>query len=256
MKKRVGTVSTGKSNVWEMTVSSFKKLLENPILIVPYFLATFFLVIGVILSGLALVAFGIVGLDLSLLPFTGAQFALGLISSLILALLFTFVYLVINAGALGMVKDISQGKKTSLKAMMAYGKKFWLRYLGVSFLVGVILLAPVLIIIFPYFVLTPNVWYYYLFGGLMLLAVLLFALFFSLSLNYLLLEDRGVVNSIKRSFYVAKKNYLDLLLLVVLFAVISGIVGLIPYDPVAGILHFFINIARTIAFMIFAIEKK
>lgn len=184
-----------------------------------------------------------------------------LITAFIAVIAVIFISCFFSAGSLGMAYDIANNKKTSIKSMMDYGKKFWWRYVGVSLLILLIVLG-LLIVILPVALPLMTMDASTIKQNIPLLvlvciiaaAFLLFLFLFILSPYMLIIKNTGAKGAIKNSFVFVRKNLGQTLLLAI---TLLAIVIVIDYIPIIGSLVnlFVIAPVQVIAFMIFVMGK-
>jgi|GEM_PF-2250753 len=255
-----------KRGMLEIFAESFKKLFEQPVIIVPFLFTMLAAALG------AAIFFVIFFLAILAAEKTAASLviAIGIIVGVIVAGALVFVSAFFYAGAFGMAKEILNKKKVSLKTMINYGKKFWLRLVGVYVLVSVIFLV-LFALLFGVFIAgtmanasdmtdpaslfqKSSLLMFFLFFICMLLAAL-FMLLFLLSPFYLVLENLPVIKAIKRGFSVSLHNYLGLFGISVMFFLLNFVIGFVPF--VGGLISMFIiSPAATLAWMLFAIDRR
>ena len=159
-----------------------------------------------------------------------------------IAVLFFLIILVaassyIMSGVIGMVSEIAARGKTQLSTMFRTGGKFWLRFLGATLTIFIIVFVPFLIVLLAAdnFVKDSSVIIQIVVLILLVLAMMLFFIFFALAPYLLVIRDLRVFASIKESFAFVKKNYIDFLLLTLIILVITIPISLIPY--VGGVIN-------------------
>jgi len=250
-----------KKSVWKYFAESFKKLKEQPVLIIP-FLIMFVLIL--IVAAVIMLKVNSLGLTEEIIAgVTDAaslsQIMPSIVSLGITALIAGVLSLIISAyflsGATGMALDIASKKKASLKSMCSYGKKFMLRFFGISVIYFVInaIAGAVIYLISGILISDPVA------GQLVDLAlslgVFLLMTFFALSYSYLIIQNKGVFASIGKSLFIVKNNYLSFLLIWIMFNLLSALVSLIPY---AGVLisSLIIIPAQIIALVLFALDHN
>jgi len=252
-----------KENIFALTKRSALQLWNNPILIAPTLLAILFVGLGAVLALGALLATGfwVSGIEIASPSILWPSMPMIVLASVLLvavvaSIVLAFAYL--QAGFLGMIKETSHGKKTSLKAINHYGQKFWARYIGLNILVGLILLAGMVVLA------STELFFIGLFGqlsagsiitsGILGILFLMFSALFTLPQNYLILEDLKIMASIKKGYNTAKKNYWELVGLLLIFAIISQAVVKAPF--IGGLLSFLFGVVEAIAIMNFAIGRR
>jgi len=159
-----------------------------------------------------------------------------------IAVLFFLVILVsassyIMSGVIGMASEIAVKGKTHLSTMFLTGNKAWLRFLGATLTIFVIVFIPFLIVLLAAdnFVKNSSVLAQIVVLILLVLAMVLFFIFFALAPYLLVMKNLRVFASIKESFTLVKKNYVDFLLLTLIILVITIPISLIPY--VGGVIN-------------------
>ncbi len=260
MKKKVNSKMKYKSNVWEVISESLKLPFNKPIVFVPTLLV----------AAVALVAGGL--LYLGSLIFTYAQgnlassatiwaiLAVELLIGLAIVLAALYSILVLMAGYLALIKDLLQGKKADLRSMWKQGKDLWLRLLGTQLLVALVILTPAILLAAILFllslVITRNIIWISAYAIVAIILLGLFYVLFSLSASYLIIENKGALDAVRKSFRVAKRNYFELFGLLIIFFALSIIVNSAPIEVVASLLSWFVGIAQAIALMRFSLIKN
>jgi len=179
----------------------------------------------------------------------------------IIALIFVSAYF--GGGAVGMAKEIWQGKKISLGTMHRYGKYFLFRYAGalvILSLIGTGILAAIMgLFALPFLLTRQSAWLLLVFPGFVLVFLLL--CFFILTPFYMINENLSIAESIGKSCCVVKRNYVSFLGILFLFFVMQLGVGLLNLVPFAGLVSGFVNLlifvpVQTLAMMLFAIDRS
>lgn len=166
---------------------------------------------------------------LSQISQTDSLLLLFLIGVFFLILMYSYSFLV--SGTVGMAIEIRNNNKASLKTLTKFGSKFWLKFLGITIILITTILISLLALVFitdifvkslPIAIQTISLF------AILSIAILIYV-FLMLSPYLLIVKDIGVFASIKESINLAKKYYLDLLLITLLFIVLEVLMGLIPY---------------------------
>ncbi len=149
----------------------------------------------------------------------------GLIFFLISIILSMFL----EIGVYGMAIE-SFRKKTRIKTMFKAARKYGLTVIGCS-IIKFLIMFGLLILSVLMGVISLGI-------GLLIgiLAMILISVLFSLT-SPAILDNHGAIGAIKKSVHVAKKNYLSILGLIIIFALISIVVSWIPW---IGFLRFLI----------------
>ena len=171
-----------------------------------------------------------------------------IISVLVLELIKAYFY----SGAIVMASDIVKGKKTNLRVMNKAGKRFLWRYFFVKLIISVGIIIWLFIFLLPFILTEKFSLLWILFISVIPLAFIY--VLFLLPEYFVVLDNVGVWDAIKRSIGVVKANYWAMLGLGLLFILMSAVVGFIPW---VGSLLSLIIIApcQTIAFIIFIFER-
>ena len=181
---------------------SFVLLEKEPKLFVPKILVAFLYSIPVIfLPSLAVASFAAPSPEL--------------FGSLMFWFVFSFASLIIDAVVSAMypflVKDFFEKKQISLKAALDSSLKKSSIVVPAALLVEILFVAFVILLSFPFvfFVVTENMLGVAAIVLVALAVIFLLAVFFFLIYPVMSLEKNGVVSSIKRSFFLSRKNFSD-----------------------------------------------
>ena len=171
--------------------------------------------------------------------------ALGLLTFLLVALV---VFPVAEGAAIKMASEEIQNKPSDIKTSLRFATSGLLSMWALGIIVGIIIILGVIALVIP---------------GIIL------AIMFSMALPALLLENSGVVGSLSRSRELVGhrwlKTFATFLVLVIIIAIISAILGLIsapfgpasdfastilgaftaPILPIALTVYYYSNLART-----------
>lgn len=163
----------------------------------------------------------------------------------------------ITSGIVGMASEIAGKGKAGLSVMFSAGSRHWLRFLGVTLIIFIVVFVPLLVALFiaDPLVKDSTQMTKIVVLVLLILAMMLFLVFFAFAPYLLVMKNLRVFAAIKESFAFAKKNYLDSLLLVLILTIVSILINQIPYvgwainilllGPVQALaLIFFINSRR------------
>lgn len=207
----------------------------------------FWQIIGAIII-LGVIVFGII--FISLLPLLGfissgitteissqaiSVFILQNLSSLILYGLVSLIGIIVafiisielSAGLIGVYRDALKGK-ADLKTMFSVAKeKFW-TILGANLLAGLLVTGIFVLTLLPGILLVNISSLSIVLFILGLITAILLSLLFSLVNQAIVVDNEKAVNSIKKSYFVVRKNYLELLGLIIILVVISFVLSLIP----------------------------
>ncbi len=149
--------------------------------------------------------------------------------AIILAIISFAVFVLIQGGAMGVIKDQIKTGKNDLSRFIDHGKKYYLRILLLLLMYLLIGIVAVLVLTLLYgftFLLEGNEVLTALFlMGLVLLSIAV-AVFLLYPLYTIVVEDRSVLESFKKGVKVAKENYLSTLGLFSLLLLISFIISL------------------------------
>ncbi len=163
--------------------------------------------------------------------FSGTDLALIVTVALFFLVILMTVSSFITSGIIGMASEIVNRGKSNLSTFFKSGGKFWLRFLGATLTVLVLVGVPflILLLIADNFVQNSSIVVQTVVVIIMVLLLLAFFVLFTLAPYLLVMRDLRVFASIKESYGIAKRNYLDLILLTLIFMVASIGINLIPY---------------------------
>lgn len=239
-----------KHSVFGMIGLSFQRLFENALIMLPFLfnlIATgIIIVILFLIAGLGL-AFAAVEPDVSTLlsPSFILTATIGFLAIWLIGCYF-------SSGAVGMALDIMKGKKTSLGAMHYYGKRFFFRYWLIGLLIGLAILIWATIFGLP-IILTQETAYVAILILSSIPAIFVFILF-TFAYTLLIVRDLGAWEAVKKSVSLVKRNYWSTFGLVILYFLMMGVVGMIPWiGSIANLI--ILTPSMTIAFVIFVLER-
>ena len=142
-----------------------------------------------------------------------------------LAILILILSIGLGSGIYYLAKE-GRKKKVYMKNFWKGVRKYWLKFVGMRILVGIIFLFASIPIIF--FTLS-KIWI-----GVILYSVFLFLLapLFSLA-PVAIVFNKSVISSIKESIRIGYRNYLFILVILLIYSLLQGVLSLIGY---AGVL--------------------
>ncbi|MDV0444988.1 hypothetical protein MmiAt1_05400 [Methanimicrococcus sp. At1] len=173
-------------------------------------------------------------------------FVLGLVILVVVVLATAFL----RAGLIGMSKEAILSGKTNFSDMMRYGKKYFLKELGLSVLIYLILFIPSILIgiiggaaaVYASVASTSIIF--------MLLMILYFvyliicAFLFYFAEYALIYDDFGIIDSLKRSYHIFTENKSAVVIFVLVMLIVYFVVSLLmwllgiilAFIPMVGIL--------------------
>lgn len=206
----------------------------------------------------------------SSLTLLSTLFSPGGIAVLAFASIFFFIAILVSwvlQGSFVRVIYESLHGKVKWETLWKTAKQKYKTLIGANFLRSLIISIPVAIILLPFFLsmmsittassssalVTLALSAFFLFIGIII--VLLVSLLFLLVDQTVVIDNANALEAVKKSFKIAKNNYIPLLALVVLYALASMLISLIPYigGIIAGI---FITPLMLISYTIFYLEKR
>ena len=226
----------------EITGDAFKALAKNWIILIPgisVFLSLF--------GGIFLVDYLSTIVD---------NFSLLIILWVILVIAMIFAVLYFGLGALGLAKEIAEKRKAKWKHVNQYWKKFWVRYLGVTLIIILVFISIAAVVYLLSLLIRILGGEIAFIAALLILGVIgaLIGLLFMLPPYMLLINNKSIIDAIKQSVKVSKKNYLSLLGVIVIFFVLSLALSFVPY--LGNLFSVIIGATEGIALMMFALERK
>ena len=164
-----------------------------------------------------------------------------------LTIIHFLVYSFFIPGAIGMVKEAYLGREPSPEIMLNYGRKFFLRWIGI-FLVSIIIFLIVCIIyILAVFILsfTPILGLnFMILGTLSFIPILvLMSMILCMAPYSLVISDLGIFEALKRSYLIFKENKPDLFLLIVISSILLEI---LPFLLIIGANSIHLEITKNI----------
>lgn len=191
----------------------------------------------------------------------GLIVAVFLVAVILLILVSSFI----SAGLTGMAKEAVTTGKTSLSDLWAYGKKYFLKMLGLTIILGIIMailgliVGLILLIIFmiPMILFMSLgsmagaigfVLFYLLFLIVFIFAVILISAPFYFASYALVVDDYGIFESISKSWHLFMANKKEVLYFVIVIIFISFAVSLVlqalgfvlAFIPIVGIILLFL----------------
>jgi len=209
-----------KDNLFEILKKSLYDLYRNPAVILPS------LILFVLLTLLSVLSADVNKWLNSNILLTIWLVFFSLLSLLIIAFFFS--------GLIGMSVEVIR-KKSSVFDFFKYSKKFWLK--NFIIIVIIILVYNVIRYLAHNFALlignalnlsvnlAQGVFFLLYFAGLIGIII-----FFTFSSFYLIIENRGILKSIDKSFWLVKKRYIYTLSILILFFLINRILDLSQSD--------------------------
>lgn len=168
-------------------------------------------------------------------------------ASIIASVIFFLVFIFLQGGALGMVKDQLKAGSVSLAQFAAYGKKLYLKILGLLLVYILIAIAVILILSLisaGLLLLGDNVVTRSLVAVIVTLAAIGVITLLIYPIYSIVVEDLGPIGALKKGILVSKDNFLKtlglflvlLLVMLVISLIIGFLVGLItiPLGANAG----------------------
>lgn len=150
--------------------------------------------------------------------------------SLISSLLFLLIFVFLQGGALGLIKDQIKTSSASMAQFTTYGKKFYLRILGMIFLYILIAVGVVLVISLlsaGLLLLGDNIATRSIVATLVTVIAIAVITFLVYPIYSIVVEDIGPIAALKKGVSVAKANFWRTLGLFLILLVISLIISLI-----------------------------
>jgi len=226
---------TYKKNFWQILIAL---ILVNIISLIP---------LGISLLSSPLAFFSFQTFSLANLLISGSILIIGIVLTILLSILFAVSMLAFYEEALK--------KKAKIKTIFITFKNFWLKIIILNLIVGLCLLALFGVLEIPALFLLKNnvivalVWFF-----IALIPFVLISILFTFSNFYLILKKQKILESIKKSIELVKKNYLQVLGIIIIFAILAGLVSSIPYIGVL-VNIFLINPLQTLTFLVFFSRK-
>ncbi len=176
-----------------------------------------FVLAEILISAIVLMTIGILLIILLVLTHN-LQWIIALV---LLAILLSTLSIGLESGVYYLAKK-GRKKKVYMKNFWKGVRKYWLKFVGVRILVGIIFLFASIPLIF--FILS-KIWI-----GVILYSVFLFLLapLFSLA-PVAIVFNKSVISSIKESIRIGYRNYLFILVILLIYSLLQGVLSLIGY---------------------------
>ena len=262
-------------SVFEIIAESFKKWYKNLVIVLPFVFSAIatFLGLLILLTFFTSIFLALFNVDLSFLQI--AQFSTGTtadpqVINQLLSIVspFTIIYILVAlavsvfllflikayflSGAIGMSSKILRNKKISLKDMNYYGKNFFTRYFLIKLIIFGAILLWLVIFSLPAIVSGKTA---LIFIPILSLIPLAFLYLLSiLSEYYLILNNTTALGAIRQSISTAKRNYLAILGLYLIYFLAYILTSFIPLvNPL--IVALIVEPTITIAFVLFSLDR-
>ena len=197
------------------------------------------IIIFFMLAGNDFLTTGQISQNMTSLPSTSTILLVGplfIVLVIVLALISCFVY----ASTIGMSKRVILGDRPGLNTAMEYGKKYFLKILAVSIIIGILMvlmfipLGLGLALDYMYnlgFILTAI-------GGLItIIGLIAIGLLLIFAYQSIVVGEKSIIGSLKESFQLFKKRPFEIIIVLIINAIILIIIGL-----VVGVLNLFLGI--------------
>jgi len=153
-------------------------------------------------------------------------------ATLAFSVLFILVSIFMQGGSLGVVRDYIKEGKMKLSQFASYGLKYYLRLLGLGFIVILLVLIIAVIAALIVAVTAPlNNVVATVIASIIAIAIGLVGIYFVILLVMapytMISDDIGVIESMKRSMRVVKKSFGKVLLLLILLVLIAIGIGVL-----------------------------
>lgn len=169
----------------------------------------------------------------------------------ILTVLFIGLYIFIYSGAIAYIRDLIKTGTANLASFINNGKKYSLRFLGVSAITAAAFtiygfLARTIVALLPGLVKLPAVL-------IVILAGIALLILFLMPVYALIASDLGVIASVRKGILTGKNNFLKILLLLLMIFVLSVVV-MIGASIITGIFTLLLRpVARFITALTMAV---
>ncbi len=135
----------------------------------------------------------------------------------------------INSMLIGMTKDVTNKRKTSIKNMFEYGKELWLKYLKTSLLIFLIVGFPLIILFSFSFLMEPASVSRILFVSISVFMAFIYMIIMGILLLFwepiIVYKKGGPVKTIKEAFAYARRNTKHTLVTFGIIMLISFAIG-------------------------------
>lgn len=150
--------------------------------------------------------------------------------SLVLSVIFFAIFIFLQGGALGLVKDLQKTGSYQMSNFPVYGKKFYVRILGLLSLYILVAVAVVLVLGLigsGIMALANNIVTRTLVGVVAGIAALIAIVILLFPIYTIIVDDTGVIASLKKGVKVGRENFWNILGLFAVLVVISVLISLV-----------------------------
>lgn len=150
--------------------------------------------------------------------------------SIAISLVFFLIFIFLQGGALGLVKDLHKTNACSVSNFSEYGKKYYVRILGLLLLY--IAIAVVLVLVLGLagsgiLAIARNTFTSALVGGIAAIVAIATIVLLLYPIYALVADDSGVIQALKKGVQTGKENFWNTLGLFLLLALISVLISLV-----------------------------
>ena len=209
----------GEIEVVELLKKSFKSLIAEPGFILPYLLP---LAVALVLLAHIWLTYGTLTFSFSVRPM--------LIWIVVYGLAFLITALTATAAIISKAGARARGERLGVGGALAEGIGLVPRLFAASVLVGAVVVGPILLLIALAILLIPSILLVVplLLAFLWIIPAIYIGVRLALLAQACVLEDLGPVECLKRSWGLTKGNFWLIFVLMLLFGIISFVIGLIP----------------------------
>lgn len=174
---------------------------------------------------------GLMSENMTSLPSAGSLFLI-FIASVIILVIIALIQIFVYASTIGMSKRVIMGDRPELNVALKYGKKYFLKILAVSIIIGILMalmcipLALGIFLDYTYnlgFILTAI-------GGLITaIGIIVIWLLVIFAYQSIVVGKKSIIGSLKESLKLLKKRPFEIVIVLIINAVILVIIGLVVF---------------------------
>ena len=229
------TMENNRKSIGNILSEALDIITGNPMIIVPYLIPVILTLIGAFAAIGMFVPEGVMQPDFELDPGFFLDNALAFVGFASIFGVLSWIFgVVADAFAIDITFNATQEKKVTLSE--AWGQ------------IGFGKILVLLIVSFITLILTILGFFALCIGALIVMILLIFVM------QGIVIDDLDIGATFSNSYNIAKDNFFDILILLLIFVVLGIIVGMIPY--IGGILAIFVGIYATVAYTVLYLDRK
>ncbi len=150
--------------------------------------------------------------------------------SFALSIVFFIIFIFLQGGALGLVKDLVKSGNVNMANFTAYGKKYYVRILGILLIyiaIAVVIVLVLSLIGSGILAVADNILTRTIIGAISLIVALMAIVLLLFPIYSVVADENGVITALKKGMKTGWENFSKTLGIFVLLAVISIVISLV-----------------------------